>query len=87
MLCNDMPALPGLSTLSLRVEQWDERDAVVEEVLALCSNAIVARGAFEAAVKLRPGRIIILRQRAHVVADSRGNVRSLRKPGDDSGEG
>jgi len=44
----------------------------VEEVIALVSDHSVARAAFVEAVRRRPGKIITLRQKSRVLADSRG---------------
>jgi hypothetical protein len=57
--------------MSFRIEMWDDDDARIEEVIALVSVHAVARAAFTEAVKRRPGRIITLRQRSRVLADSR----------------
>jgi hypothetical protein len=57
--------------LPFRVEIWDERDAHVEEVVALVGDHAVARPAFAEAVRRRPGRVVTLRQRTRVLADSR----------------
>jgi hypothetical protein len=54
------------------VEQWDEADSYVEELIALTGDYRVARAAYEEAVKGRPGRIVTLRQRTRLLADSRG---------------
>jgi hypothetical protein len=53
------------------VEQWDDTDTHVEELIALTGNYRVARAAYEEAVKGRPGRIVTLRQKTRVLADSR----------------
>ena len=55
-----------------RVEMWDDRDTKVEDVIALVRDHAVARAAFAEAVQRRPGKIIILRQKSRVLADSRG---------------
>jgi hypothetical protein len=44
----------GIESLEFRVEVWDEADNRLEELIALCANSILARGAYEAALKLRP---------------------------------
>jgi hypothetical protein len=54
-----------------RLEMWDDGDTRVEELIALLRDHAVARAAFTEAVKRRPGRIIILRQKSRVLADSR----------------
>jgi hypothetical protein len=57
--------------LPYSVELWDDEDTHVEELIALTGDYRVARAAFEEAVKRRPGRIITLRQKARLLADSR----------------
>jgi len=54
--------------LPYSVELWDEGDTRVEELTA---DYNVARAAYEEAMKRRPGRIVTLRQKTRVVADSR----------------
>jgi hypothetical protein len=61
----------GHFDLPYSVELWDEGDQHVEELIALTGDYSVARAAYEEAVKRRPGRIITLRQKARVLADSR----------------
>lgn len=56
--------------MGFTVEEWTDDGLRVREILACSSNALVARGAWAAAVELRPGRRILLRNRAHVIADS-----------------
>jgi len=51
---------------------WDDRDTHVEELIALVADHAVARAAFAEAVKRRPGKVITLRQKSRVLADSRG---------------
>jgi hypothetical protein len=60
--------------LPYRVELWDDKDAHVEEVIALVSDYATAKSAFDEAVKRRPGKLITLRQRRRVLADSRGKA-------------
>jgi hypothetical protein len=55
-----------------RLEMWDDHDTHVEELIALIADHAVARAAFEEAVRRRPGKLIILRQKSRVLADSRG---------------
>ena len=57
--------------LPYRIEMWDDHDARVEELIALVADHLVARAAFAEAVKRRPGKIVILRQKSRVLADSR----------------
>lgn len=58
--------------LPYRVEMWDAHDSHVEELIALVTDHAVARAAFVEAVRRRPGKLIILRQKSRVLADSRG---------------
>lgn len=60
--------------LPYSVELWDDEDRHVEELIALTGDYRVARAAFEEAVKRRPGRIITLRQKARLLADSRSSA-------------
>jgi len=46
-------------------------DSRVEELIALTGDYRVARAAYEEAVKRRPGRIVTLRQKTRLLADSR----------------
>jgi hypothetical protein len=69
--------------LGFAVEQWD-RDALhVETVLARAGNLLIARGAYDAAVALRPNARITLRHGIRVIEDSTGKgprlVRLSRK--------
>jgi hypothetical protein len=57
--------------LPYSVEQWDDAEQHVEELIALVGDFRVAKAAFEKAVRERPGRIITLRQKARLIADSR----------------
>jgi hypothetical protein len=57
--------------LPYMVEQWDDADNHVEELIALTGDYRVARAAFDEAVRHRPGRIVTLRQKTRVLADSR----------------
>ena len=57
--------------LPYMVEQWDDADRYVEELIALTGDYRVARAAFAEAAKQRPGRIVTLRQRTRLLADSR----------------
>jgi hypothetical protein len=53
-----------------RVEQWDDKDRHGEELIALTGDYRIARVAFDEAVKRRPGRVITLRQKSRLLADS-----------------
>ena len=57
--------------LPYMVEQWDDSDTHVEELIALTGDYRVARAAFDEAVKHRPSRIVTLRQKTRLLADSR----------------
>jgi hypothetical protein len=54
-----------------RLEMWDDHDTHVEELIALVADHAVARAAFAEAVQRRPCKVIILRQKTRVLADSR----------------
>ena len=57
--------------LPYSVELWDDADSHVEELFALTGDYRVARAAFDEAVKHRPGRIVTLRQKTRLLADTR----------------
>jgi hypothetical protein len=57
--------------LPFLVEQWDDTDGHVEELIALTGDYRVARAAYERVVKRRPGRIVTLRPKTRLLADSR----------------
>jgi hypothetical protein len=59
--------------LPFSVELWDENDTHVEQLIALTGDYGVARAAYEEAIRRRPGRIITLRQKTRILADSRRN--------------
>ena len=54
------------------VELWDDNDSRVEELVVLADDYRVARAAFVEAVKRRPARMVTLRQKTRLLADSRG---------------
>ena len=56
--------------LPFRIELWDDKDSHIEEVIAPASDYATARGAFDEAVKRRPGKLITLRQKARVIQKS-----------------
>ena len=53
------------------VEQRDDADSHVEELIAHIGDHRVARAAFEEVGKRRPGRVVTLRQKTRLLADSR----------------
>jgi hypothetical protein len=57
--------------MPFRVEMWDDADSHIEEVIALTADYASACGAYEQAVKRRPGKLITLRQQARVIKKSR----------------
>ena len=57
--------------LPYSVELWDDTNSHVEELIALTGDYRVARAAFDEAVKCRLGRIVTLRQKTRLLADSR----------------
>ena len=58
-------------SIGISVEIWNDADNRLEELVALCANSIVARGAYQAALKLRPGASLVLRHRARVISRAR----------------
>ena len=71
------PQVEIQSSAFLRVRRFFARDIHVEELIALTGDYRVARAAFDEAVKRRPGRIVTLRQKTQLLADSRRSSRSL----------
>jgi hypothetical protein len=61
----------GLETFRTQLKLWDDNDTHVEELIALTGDYRVARAAFDEAVKGRPGRIVTLRPKTRLLADSR----------------
>ena len=61
----------GNEDLPFRIELWDDADRHIEEVIALTSDFASACGAYDEAVKRRPGKLITLRQKARVIKKSR----------------
>ena len=61
----------GDQDLPFRIELWDDADRHVEEVIALASDFASACGAYDEAVKRRPGKLVRLRQKARVIKKSR----------------
>ena len=57
--------------LPYRIEVWDDHDTRIEELIALVADHAVARAAFAEAERWRPGKLVILRQKSRVLADSR----------------
>ena len=57
--------------LPFRIEMWDDADRHIEEVIALTPDYASACGAYDEAVKRRPGKLITLRQKARVIKKSR----------------
>jgi hypothetical protein len=53
-----------ISSLTFIVDVWTDDGNHVEQVLAAAANATVATAAYEAAIKVRPHKIVTLRQRA-----------------------
>jgi hypothetical protein len=57
--------------LPFRIELWDDADTRIEEVIALTADFTSACGAYDEAVKRRPGKLVTLRQKARVIKKSR----------------
>lgn len=60
-----------LTDLPFKIELWDDADRHIEEVIALASDYASACGAYDEAVKRRPGKLVTLRQKARVIKKSR----------------
>jgi hypothetical protein len=56
---------------AFRIEHWDDRDTHVEELIAVVGDHFVARAAFDEAVRRRLGKLVTLRQKTRLLADSR----------------
>ena len=54
--------------LIFRVDRWDKSGVRLDFCVAACSNLLIGRGAFDAAVELYPDRYITLRNRGWVIA-------------------
>ena len=54
--------------LIFRVDRWDKSGVRLDCCVAACSNLLIGRGAFDAAVELYPGCYITLRNRGWVIA-------------------
>ena len=73
LLCSQMALMATGRPFDLpyMVDQWDDTDSHIEEMIALTGDYRIARAAYEEAVKQRPGRIVTLRQKTRLLADSR----------------
>jgi hypothetical protein len=68
---SDNPYRPlGPDDFHFRVDLWDDKDRSIKKVIAFVSDLEVARAAYEAAVKAKPGKRITLRQRARIIEKS-----------------
>ncbi len=54
--------------LSFKIEQWDDTGTQIESVLALACTQKLAVSAYDAAVRLYPGRVVTLRRGTEVLA-------------------
>ena len=72
LFCSQMPD-GGRASIDLpySIEALGRPGSHVEEFIALTGDYRVARAAFYEAVKCRPGRIVTLRQKTRLLADSR----------------
>ena len=57
--------------LPFKVETWT-KNGNIDRLLAMASNLLVARGAYDAAVALYPQAQISLRQGARVIVETKG---------------
>lgn len=53
--------------LEFTVESWDRKGETLVEVLARAENLVIARGAYNAACRSRPGSVLTLRHRTRVI--------------------
>lgn len=65
------PVMSAADALEFRVEVWDAAGGRVEELVALCSNSVIAKGAYEAARKLKPGANLMLSHRSRIIERTR----------------
>jgi hypothetical protein len=72
--------------LPYRVEVWDRHDTRVDDLIALVGDHAVARAAFEEAIRRRPGRIVMLRQKSRVLAESGKGSAMIRSEYDEDQE-
>jgi hypothetical protein len=56
--------------LEFTVEEWTPDEASIHELLARAANSTIAKGAYLAAVKMRPTALILLRHGARVLERS-----------------
>jgi hypothetical protein len=54
-------------TFGVTVVETDDAESGIIEVMARCCNVPIGRGAFEAAIKLRPRSRILLKDGARVI--------------------
>jgi hypothetical protein len=64
--------MSAIDALEFRIEVWDSGNNRVEELVALCNNSLVAKGAYEAALKVKPGANLVLAHRARIISRARG---------------
>jgi hypothetical protein len=65
-------SMSGIDGLEFRIEVWDDDDSHVEELVVLANNVLVACGAYNTAVAMRPpGANLVLRQGARVIKKAR----------------
>jgi len=64
--------MAGLDDLPFRVELWDDGDIHVFQLIAAADNLLVAKAAYEAAVKLGRPANLYPRHKARVVEKARG---------------
>jgi hypothetical protein len=64
--------MTGIEGLEFQVEVRDAAENHVEDFAAAANNLLVARAAYEVALKLKPGPDLILRHRVRVISRARG---------------
>lgn len=60
---NELDAFP------FRVEVWTDDDMRADEILAVAKNVALGQAAYQAALDQRPGKIVRLRNKAHVIEE------------------
>lgn len=65
-------ATAGREDLPYRVELWDAKSQIVEQVLAVTSNSSIGYAAYYAATREYPDRLVTLRHKNRTVVRSSG---------------
>ncbi len=57
-----------IEALEFRVERWDDGGQRMVGVVAACNNSLIAKAAYDAAVRMHPKAHLMLRHRARIIA-------------------